>query len=388
MKMHKGSEHAYEPYALGAIRCSSRQPGLPSVSCTSTSVVETPAPIVEEPVVEVVVSPDPVEAAPVTRASKAALTVPDRYVKVRPVTRYGDRLVVTNQTGYTLNRLDLFSDTMYLNSPYMRNLFGDEPLADRDSRDIVLDQHPDLKAAVETRDGSLLTLNALDLDGDMYYRAWDPEADPWHIIMTLEDLDYSYMRKAPENQGEYFEVWNKTGYPLVELNLEDTTSLVTDFGPAELLEGFVLAPGEIVRIQVADVPWIASQLPFDVYGRVDVTAKDSDGDSYVKYWHPTSDSWLVELTADDLAWLGPDEPKPSGERQLHVTNNSGLSIWFLYIVAGDMIDLDAYGDDLLGADVLYDGDSMWVDLAQATHLDSYLSSPSIIRHILWPRMAW
>ena len=343
-------------------------------SCASTPPVEPLAPIVEESVREAVVTPDPVEPVAMVPSSKISLIFPDRHVKVRPVARYGDRLVVTNQTGYVLKHFDLFSDAMYLESASMRNLLGDESLEDRASRDILLKEHPELRAAIEQRDGELLTVNAIDTDGDRYYRTWDPAADSWHIILSLEDIDFSYARTAPENQGDYLEVWNKTGYPLVKLNLEDAT--ITDFEPEELLGTLVMGPGDIVRIQVSDVPWIASQLPFEVYGRVEVKAVDSDGDSYVKYWHPTTDSWLVELSADDLAWLEPDAPKPSGERLLHVTNNSGFSIWFLYIVATDMDMPDSFTDDLLGADVLYDGDSMWLDLSQATHLDSYFSSPS------------
>lgn len=351
-------------------------------SCSSTAKVEQPVVPVQEAIStpeqetesEIVAPVAAVEDVATETVMAIAMPLGDqRYVRTIPVQRYGDRLVVTNRTGYPLVSFDLFNDLMYLSDDASVNLLGEEVLEDQASRVILLADHPALKEAIESKGESDFILNAKDSDGDMYFRTWKAQSDPWNIIITFDDHDYEYSRPVPPSQGDHVDIVNATGYALQDLFLEEPTNSQGQ-QPVDLLGTSLFPAGSTVRIQTADMPWIAEQLPFDVYGKVLVTAQDTDGDYYRKTWYPTTDIWRIDLTLEDLDRSSPHSPKMTGERQLFLSNESSIDIWYLHVVTEEMLADERFGDDLLGMDILDQADTMWIDLSTHEQIGQYLDA--------------
>ena len=341
-------------------------------SCASAAAVEPQGLPVEQvptienvpeaepaaPVAELVPEPAPeveVPSAPPASESVATPVEPKRYVKVRPVVPYGDRVILTNTTGYTLLMADLFSDSMFLASEAMVNLLGESPLDDQQYREIFLADYPDLQQALMVKDGSEFILNAIDTDGDLYYLIWKPEIDPWNISIPFEALDMAYQPSVPVSSGEHIVVTNRTGYPLEDLHFVDPSEFVEGEMGTDLLGAHVLTSGNSVQIAVSDIPWIADLLEFDAYARLLVFAKDTDGDEYRKEWYPTTDPWGIVFTLDDLTFVDTHEPVVQ-EDAVRITNYTGDTIWYLYLMTDEMYLLDEWGEDLLDDDVLALGD--------------------------------
>ena len=329
---------AVEPQGLSVEQVPTVE-SVPEPAAPVAELVPEPAPVVEVP------------PAPPTSESVATPVEHKRYMKVRPVVPYGDRVILTNTTGYTLPKVDLFTESMFLASETMANLLAGSPLEDQQYREIFLADYPDLQRAIMVKDGSEFILNAIDTDGDLYYLTWKPETDPWNISIPFEALDTAYQPFVPVSDGEHIVFTNKTGYHLEDLYLVDPAEFVDGELGTDLLGPTVLSSGDTVEIAVEDVPWIADLLPFDVYARVLVFAKDTDGDEYRKEWYPTTDLWNITLGIEDLWYLDSVIPASGGD-VLHITNNSDNMIWYLHLVTDEMYLMDEWGDDLLVDDIL------------------------------------
>lgn len=305
-----------------------------------------------------------VEAAPVpAEVSQGLATVyaPPRYVPVRPAQSYGNYLVLSNKTGYILNRFDVFNDQMYLDSNSQVDLFGGKVVDEERYRIIMLDDHPDLKDQLFRKDGSIFYLNAIDADGDMYFREWDPETESWNLELTFDDLVYDDIDPAVESFGDYLLVANRTGSPLTELYLQ-----LSPYGEGELTTNVLgdmgLVPGETVKLQTSDLPWLSDVMHFNDYGHVYVIAIDIYGTHYVADWYPTTDLWRIELYSDlvvgnpDAVWI-------------RVVNETPWLFWTLYAMTDEMFEAEELGEDLLGEDILSDGEETFVDISSVLPYD-------------------
>src|SRR5690554_1236813 len=86
------------------------------------------------------------------------ISEPKRMVK-ESVLPYGDSIMVTNKSGYTLMKLDIFNANMFVDSNEFVNLLGDTPLENNRTREIFLDQFPTLKESLFAKKGELFALN-------------------------------------------------------------------------------------------------------------------------------------------------------------------------------------------------------------------------------------
>nr|WP_319475079.1 hypothetical protein [uncultured Sphaerochaeta sp.] len=351
------------------------------VSCATSPTAEPMHEIESE-----AISPALIEAAPslapetetlrtaldAPQTSIAQLIKPKRVFRYGDVPRYGEYLIISNETGYTLVQLDIFNESMYRLSDQMDNLLEPEALIHHGQQRIALFKFPLLQQTLEQQGTESYAVNAIDIDGDRYSFSWLPETDSWNIEITEDELTFSLEDVTiPPPQGDYFLITNGTEYPLSALYVIDPTKN-NEIASTNLLGDMILLPTRIVHIATEDVPWIADQLPFDTYGRVEIRAEDTDGDMYQRLWFPTTDIWNIELTIADFQYdslpLSPDT------HELYVENNTSLNIWYLYLATEEYYDVHAYGDDLLEDNILYAGDSTYINLSQFSHLSELLAT--------------
>jgi hypothetical protein len=326
--------------------------------------------------------PETADPTPVDEPSQqnaiAKPVKPKRVFRIGYVTPFGDSIVVSNETGYTLVQLDIFSERMYRENDDLENLLPSEELIHHGQQRIILSEVPSLQEALQRDPKESFTIHAIDTDGDRYTLSWQPERDSWNIVLSPEELDFSSqtLLAVPPQGGNFF-ITNNTGYPLNALyvihpEFQEGAEHLNNGEHTNLLGSSTFLPGSIVQIATEDTPWIADQLPFDAYGSVVVRSQDIEGDFYQKMWYPTSDIWNVELTIDDLQY---DDLAPIyGDSGLYIQNNTGFEIWYLYIMNGEMFAEHAYGDDLLEDSTLDVGEGIFIDLSTFAHLDELLAS--------------
>nr|WP_321264383.1 hypothetical protein [uncultured Sphaerochaeta sp.] len=353
------------------------------VSCATSTTAE-PMHEIESEVVFPISIEDLSTTSPETETPIAALDAPDEQQNsiaqlIKPkrvfhygdVPRYGEYLIVSNETGYTLVQLDIFNESMYRSNDQMDNLLEPEALIHHGQQRIALFKFPLLQQALEQQGKESYSVNAIDIDGDRYSFSWLPETDSWNIEITEDELTFSFDDVTiPPSQGDYFLITNGTEYPLSALYVIDPTDN-DEIASTNLLGDMVLLPTRIVHIATDDVPWIADQLPFDTYGRVEILAEDTDGDIYKRLWFPTTDIWNIELTIANLQY---DVSLDTYE--LYVENNTNFDIWYLYLATDEYYDVYAFGEDLLEDSILYAGESTYITLSQFSHLNELLASDS------------
>lgn len=162
---------------------------LSSISCATTTAPDKAEGILES---APIVAPPSIDDSKIQADSLAELVLPQRYIKYEAVPRNGEYLVISNDTGYEIVAVDIFTSQMYQETKTMVNLLATETLPEQESRRILLNQHPALQKALQEQSESVFTLNAIDFEGDRYVQTWIPETDPWHLIITFESLDYTY----------------------------------------------------------------------------------------------------------------------------------------------------------------------------------------------------
>ncbi len=325
--------------------------------------------LVQEPVVaaepEVVVENPIALELPVRLA---AIEDPPRFWKYPPLKPYGNVLGVINNTGYALQMFDLFNEQLYQMQKQQVNLLSEE-LEDGSRALIQLDAYPELLAELHKKDGSKFHFNARSWDDDLYWGDWNPGQEDWNLFISSEHLEREGdANDEVESFGSSLVIANATGYPLKQLFLEHKRMNLMDGSEVNLLEDQVLQSGKRARIQVSDLPHLAEQLSFDAYATLTVSAYDTDGDLYVKYWHPTTDLWLIELDNADM------QRADFESQQLLVENRSGTSLWFVYIVPEDLYAMGDLGDDVLGMDIIGDGESLHIDLSELAVLQDIIGT--------------
>lgn len=332
-----------------------------------------------------------------TEQSIAAIVTPERYIKHELLTRYGQYIQVSNETGFPITRLDLFNDSMYRTSSEMGNLLGDAVLEDAQQVYIYLPDYPALEQALQKKDNNPFYLNALDIDGDLYYLEWLPETDPWYIAIPFDALDYTFQALSNDPPEGVIFIENQTGYPLHALFLRDPVfsasidleSELTTRDATNLLGSMVLQSGTRVQIASEDVPWISEQLPFNAYGRVEIIAQDNEGDFYSKTWYPTTDRWIITVTLDDLSYGDPFDQTyfttdiETLESNLQILNSTEHDIWYLYALTSIMYEHEELGSDILGDGIWFQNDILGVDIFQLPHIQSWLvENPQQPIHLL------
>jgi hypothetical protein len=330
---------------------------LSSISCATTTAPDKAEEILES---APIVAPPSIDDSKIQADSLAELVLPQRYIKYESVPRNGEYLVISNDTGYEIVAVDIFTSQMYQETKTMVNLLATETLPEQKSRRILLNQHPALQTALQEQSESVFTLNAIDFEGDRYVQTWIPETDPWHLIITFESLDYTYEESEVLPREGQILIHNRTGVSIEHLYMsEEINEPNTD-----LLNSKLFTSGSAVRINTEAVPWIADQLPFDTYGHVSILAIDQYGNQYRTQWYPSSDPWDIVLTDDHLIQINYSYDDASKI----ISNQGAMTIWYLYLVPQATVNAIIQGEDvftsiypysdLLGDDILDIGEQL------------------------------
>jgi hypothetical protein len=301
------------------------------------------------------------EEMPAEKPGLAVVASPQRYTLYPLVPRFGDVVGLTNATGYTLTSFDLFNATMLEAQPDTENLLTSE-LEDGQSVLIALSGHPTLKQQLLQESAEVFVYNAYDWEGDLYWGSFDPEKDAWNIVLTLDQLDQEASLEDIPSFGPTIVVANHTDAVLQSLYIGHVPPQQMDGSQTNLLGTQSLDANKEARIAVADLPELAEDLVFDAYATLYVTAFDREGNRYMKLWHPTTDRWAVALDYEALSYPG------EGQYPLTIANETGRTLWYLYALSEAAYQAGSYAGDLLGLDLLGEGEETTVDLANLEDL--------------------
>ncbi len=149
------------------------------------------------------------------------------------------------------------------------------------------------------------------------------------VFFTLLCFIFSTLLSAYDN---YVEVTNSTGFDIYYLFVSHEDS---DSWEDDVLEDDVILDGDTYTVYVSGY----TSTIFDI------RLEDEDGDTYT--------IWDVDIEIDDLV-ITLDHLDLDDDGYVEVTNNTGYDGYFLYVSHEDS---DSWEEDVLGDDVLYDGET-------------------------------
>lgn len=145
---------------------------------------------------------------------------------------------------------------------------------------------------------------------------------------------------------------NNTGYTVYYVYMSQVAS--DDWGD-DLMGSEVLSDGESVDIRLA--------YPLNVTNKYDIKLEDEDGDTYTR-WDVliTPDSRIVFTIGDmDIDYDYESTSYSSTDNPIvYVLNNTGYTVYYVYM---SQTASDDWGEDLMGDEVLLDGESVPIRLA-------------------------
>lgn len=279
-----------------------------------------------------------------------------RFVTLNGVERFGQFIVVYNDTDTILTQIDIFDEAMYGENGEIVNLLEENgEVYYREQIWIDLEKHPKLKQALSSGPERLFVINALNDDGEMYFRTWNPFLDFWEITLTPYNRNYLYYRKMPAANSGKLLIANETGY--------DFTSVEVSFGEQkmELLSELDLIDRGAIVVNLDKLPALEEFIENSGQELI-FKAIDSDGDLYQFVWLPDDYEWAILFNQDHLYFNLEADLNALNDYVLRIQNNSGLDIWYLYIVDKYMEEYGTEGMEILGYRILFNGSAFKFNL--------------------------
>lgn len=252
----------------------------------------------------------------------------------------GPAIRILNNTGYTVEYIyvsQTASDNWY------EDILGDKVLPDGESVTVNLPYPLDVTNRYDIR--------IVDEDEDNYTK-WDVlvNADS-RIEFTLSDIDEDSSTDDSEDTDALpkVSIGNNTGYAIYYAYISTTAS--GSWGD-DLLGDDIIEDGEDVSVR----------LPYElnVVNRYDIKLVDEDYDSYTK-WNVliTPDSWIEFTLADLVLASTSDDLTTEGLPQVKIINNTGFTIYNVYM---SETGSDDWEEDVLDYEILDDGESVTIEL--------------------------
>ncbi|MFA7671500.1 MAG: hypothetical protein WCY53_04485 [Sphaerochaetaceae bacterium] len=289
-----------------------------------------------------------------------------RVITANEVERFGQFIVVYNDTDTILTQIDIFDEAMFAENGEIANLLEEnEELPYWEEIWIDLDKHSNLKKALSSGPERLFVINALNDDGEMYFRSWNPFLDFWDITLNPDDRIYYYYRTMPAANSGKLLIANETGY--------DLTSIEVSFGEQkiELLPDSDLIFKKAIVVNLDKLPALEEFIG-NSGRKLIFKATDSDGDLYQYTWFPDDNyEWAIRFNQDHLYFDLEADLDSLNDYVLRIQNNSGLNIWYLYIVDKEMEDYWTEGMEILGYRILFEGSAFKFNLDNHDYLNHF-----------------
>ena len=213
----------------------------------------------------------------------------------------GDYFLITNETGYDIHYLDIYTYSMLLENEFGDNLLGSNILSSGESIRIYPRDNPEIANAVYEEVGVFIQIEAIDIDGDMYLKQWYPDYDSWNVVLQLADL-VGFEAQEIEPFGEFFQVTNDTGYEIWYLFIATEDMVDSLYVEDDLLGDDILIDRSSIQIYPKDIPWLDEFIGSRSGEFLYLVAYDEDDDMYVREWFPDFDSWHLVITMDDFLY--------------------------------------------------------------------------------------
>ncbi len=219
---------------------------------------------------------------------------------------YGDSFTITNDTGYEISYLYMLDDDMVDDDYWGPDLLGSYTLSDGDWLTVYPEDYDHIQGQVDELLG-VLTILAVDYEGDMYIKEWWPDLDAWDIELTFDDHEsnWGYLEEYDDDPGYEIggmvTITNDTGYDLEAIYFVDDDMLDDGRYGDNALWYTDLYDGEYIQVDSDDYP-IIGETADQTNGSLTILAYDTEGDAYIHDWYPGTDSWSVRLTFADYIW--------------------------------------------------------------------------------------
>lgn len=297
------------------------------------------SPLVEERHIE------PLEA---TRATEVVIVPELRIIDEATPQRWGTRLLLSNDSGYTIERFDLYNRAMAEHSPEAVNLLT-APLASGERVTIDLLSHLLLLNALAAHDEQPFFYTAIDSEGDYFRGEWDPARESWNVRITFDAYRSDFLLSRYPIGGAVLALVNRSGKSL------DSFTLGND-GSANLLSGHVVPPGRRALIPRSLIEALErDDGSFVLY----YTALDTEGGRYRGFFYPNEEAWTITIDERMLAGRSDDQ------YALYIENVLDDDIWFLYAMTGEEYLTGEWGDDILGLQIINPGESEPIELYES-----------------------
>lgn len=202
----------------------------------------------------------------------------------------GERLLITNRTGYPLTELYLVSlsesQTSFDNE---MNLLGSFPLSSEKSVIVPIDKLSHIQTHIETFDPQV-SIYGRDSDGDWYMHPWFPDIDSWN--QELWNWDMVFEPFVGMNDTTYLRISNQSLSDFWYLYLTKTPSVEDHFELDDLLSNGILSSGYVVKIPLAHVP----TQPLYLVGY------DYEQNEYYYYWDPSEGLYITFDEDNIVPW--------------------------------------------------------------------------------------
>ena len=268
----------------------------------------------------------------------------------------GDYFLITNNTGYALTEVYIYSVAMMMAGEYGPNLLNGELLYDQESVKVSPKEMSGLAEPIYEATDQSLYLIAVDVDGDQYATDWDPDVESWNILIDFEHI-VAVEPEEPTYLGDFFQITNNTGYDLHYLDIYSDAMLEESKEGFNLLGDEILYDGGFFRIYPHEYTDLAKAIYEDEGEVLHIEMFDEDDDYYYRDWVPDEESWDVEITIGDFVDTEQLHAEVYGDF-FQVINDTGYEIWYLFLVTEEMLEAQEVGEDLLPAWLLFDGESV------------------------------
>jgi hypothetical protein len=256
-----------------------------SISCASIPIndnkIEQTEQIVEteiEDSVEVLVEP----STPVMEDIPAVSLYKDkRYITHNDLKRFGQFIVIYNDSSDKFVQIDIFDEAMYAKEKTINNLLEEDDKLDyREQIWIDLDEHPSLQKALLEGPERLFVINAFNDLGDLYTKTWNPFLDFWDITIDDSNRIYNYQRDLPEAYSDQLLVANESGYDFISLQISFDNNTI------EFLTDFNLSDRKAIVVNLEKFATLKQFIEDNKNQTLILKAIDKDGDFYSYFWNP------------------------------------------------------------------------------------------------------